>query len=147
MKIPVGRPPVGAPDKVRRHPNSGGSKVVFDAKWDVPQAPPNTKVGLTAVSKITIEGASTAQIKIFHIAGGEHSPVAVLKAPYENGQVKTNWLTTPVKGGNFQTGEYYFEVSVNGYLGVTTDALVLRDASQRNVDSFQQAPAKPKVVF
>lgn len=147
MKIPFGRPPVSAPDKVRRHPSSGGSKIVFDAKWDVLQAPPNTKVGITAVSKIAIEGASTAQIKIFHIAGSEHNPVTVLKAPYENGQVKAAWLTTPVKGGNFQAGEYYFEVSVNGYLGVTPEGLVLRDASQRNVDSFQRAAAKPKVVF
>lgn len=146
MKIPVGRPPVSAPEKVRRHPNDGGSKLVFDAEWDVAQAPPNTKVGLSAVSKISIE-AATAQIKIFHVLGGAHSPVAVLKAPYENGKVKATWLTTPVKGGNFEAGEYYFEVSVNGYLGVTPDGLVLRDATQRNQSSFQKAPPKPKVVF
>jgi hypothetical protein len=146
MKIPKGRPPVSAPEKVRRHPANGGSKLVFDAEWDVPEAPPNTKVGLTAVGSIAIE-ATTAQIKIFHIAGKEHSPVAVLKAPYENGQVKAAWTTTPVKGGNFEAGEYYFEVTVNGYLGVTPDPLVLRDASQRNQSSFQKAPPKPKVVF
>jgi hypothetical protein len=147
MKIPVGRPPVSAPEKVRRHPSDGGSKLVFDAEWDASQAPPNTKVGLTAVSKIAIEGANAAQIKIFHIEGGAYSPVAVLKAPYQNGKVKTEWLTTPVKGGNFEAGEYYFEVTVNGYLGVTPKGLVLRDATQRNSDSFQKAAPKPKVVF
>ncbi|HEX8247545.1 MAG TPA: hypothetical protein VF599_05130 [Pyrinomonadaceae bacterium] len=146
MKIPAGRPPVSAPEKVRRHPSDGGSKLVFDAEWDVPQAPPNTKVGLTAVSKISIE-AATAQIKIFHILDSVHSPVAVLKAPYENGKVKTTWTTTPVKGGNFEAGEYYFEVSVSGYLGVTPQGLVLRDATQRNQSSFQKAAPKPKVVF
>lgn len=146
MKIPVGRPPVNAPEKVRRHPSDGGSKLVFDAEWDVPQAPPNTHVGLTATSRIAIE-ATTAQIKIFHIEDKQHSPVAVLKAPFENGKVKTTWLTTPVKGGNFEAGEYYFEVTVNGYLGVTPTGLVLRDATQRNQSSFQQAPPKPKVVF
>ena len=146
MKIPVGRPPVSAPEKIRRHPSDGGSKLVFDAEWDVPQAPPNTKVGLTAVSKISIE-AATAQIKIFHVEDNVYSPVAVLKAPYQNGQVKTIWTTTPVKGGNFQAGEYYFEVTVNGYLGVTPKGLVLRDASQRNVDDFKKAPPKPKVVI
>jgi hypothetical protein len=146
MTIYTGRPPVNAPDRVRRHPSNGGSKVVFDAQWDVLQAPPNTNVGLTAVSKIAIEG-TTAMIKIFHIAGKEHSPVAVIKAPFEKGQVKATWLTTPVKGGTFEAGEYFFEVTVNGYLGVTQDGLVLRDVSQRNVSSFQQAPPKPKVVF
>src|SRR5215213_3323756 len=128
MKIPVGRPPVSAPEKVRRHPSDGAGKLVFDAEWDASQAPPNTKVGLTAVSKIPIE-AATAQIKIFHIQGNIHSPVAVIRAPYQNGKVKTEWLTTPVKGGNFEAGEYYFEVSVNGYLGVTPEGLVLRDAT------------------
>ena len=146
MKIPAGRPPVSAPEKVRRHPGDGGSKLVFDAEWDALQAPPNTKVGLTAVSKISI-AAATAQIKIFHILGSAHSPVAVINAPYENGKVTATWLTTPVKGGNFEAGEYYFEVSVNGYLGVTPEGLVLRDASQRNQSSFQKAPPKPKVVF
>jgi hypothetical protein len=146
MKIPVGRPPVSAPEKVRRHPANGGSKLVFDAKWDASEAPPNTNVGLTATSRIAIE-ATTAQIKIFHISGTEHNPVAVLKAPFENGRVKTTWLTTPVKGGNFEAGEYYFEVTVNGYLGVTPDGLALRDATQRNQSSFQKAPPKPKVVI
>lgn len=147
MKIGFGRPPVSAPEKLRRHPASGGSKLVFDAEWDVLQAPPNTKVGLTAISKIAIEGATTAQIRIFHLLGSQHNPVAVLKAPYENGQVKTAWLTTPVKGGNFEAGEYYFEVTVNGYLGVTPDPLVLRDATQRSLDGFEKAKPKPKVVF
>jgi hypothetical protein len=146
MKIFKGSSPVNAPEKVRRHPSNGGSKLVFDAKWDVRQAPPNTKVGLTAVSSIAIE-ATTAQIKIFHIADKEHSPVTVLKAPYENGQVKAVWTTTPVKGGNFEDGEYYFEVTVNGYLGVTPAGLVLRDATQRNQSTFQKAPPKPKVVI
>jgi hypothetical protein len=146
MKIPAGRPPVSAPDKVRRHPSDGASKLVFDAEWDVPQAPPNTNVGLTAVSRIAIE-ATTAQIKIFHILHKQHSPVAVIKAAYEKGKVKATWLTTPVKGGDFEAGEYYFEVTVNGYLGVTTEPLVLRDATQRNQSTFQKAPPKPKVVI
>lgn len=146
MKIPVGRPPVSAPEKVRRHPASGESRLVFDAEWDVAQAPPNTEVGLTATSRIAIE-ATTAQIKIFHISGAQHSPVAVFRAPYENGKVKAKWLTTPVKGGNFEAGEYYFEVTVNGYLGVTPKGLALRDATQRNQSSFQKAPPKPKVVI
>ena len=146
MKIPGGRPPVNAPEKIRRHPANGGSRLVFDAEWDVSQAPPNTEVGLTAVSKIAIE-ATTAQIKIFHVLDNQYSPVAVLKAPFEKGQVKAVWTTTPVKGGNFEAGEYYFEVTVNGYLGVTPKALLLRDATQRNQSSFQKAPPKPKVVF
>lgn len=146
MKIPAGKQPVNAPDKVRRHPSDGGSKLVFDATWDVRQAPPNTDVGLTAVSKIAIQ-ATTAQIKIFHVQGNQYSPVAVLKAPFEKGQVKAVWTTTPVKGGNFEDGEYYFEVTVNGYLGVTQNPLVLRDATQRNQSSFQKAPPRPKVVI
>lgn len=147
MKIPFfGSQPVNAPEKVRRHPSNGGTKLVFDANWDVLQAPPNTNVGLTAVSRIAIE-ATTAQIKIFHIHGKEYSPVAVLKVPFKNGQVKATWLTTPVKGGNFEAGEYYFEVTVSGYLGVSPQGLVLRDATQRNQSSYQNAAPKPKMVL
>lgn len=142
----VGRPPVSAPEKVRRQPNQEGTKLVFDAKWEVRQAPPNTEVGMIAVSTVKIEGTS-ATIKIFHVAGNEYTPVLVVPAKFENGQVRAKWRTTPVKGGNFQAGEYYFEVSVNGYLGVTADPLVLRDATQRNQSSFEAAKPKPKVVF
>jgi hypothetical protein len=137
MTMPVkGRPRVNAPDIIRRQPTIG-TKLVFDARWDVKEAPPNTEVGLSAVSTIKIEGAASAIIRIFHVNGKVFSPVATLKAPYANGKVTAKWRTAAVKGGSYQDGEYYFEVTVAGYLGVTAEPLVLRDASKRDQSSYQ----------
>lgn len=147
MSIRVGRPPVSAPDKVRRD-DPNGRKLVFDAKWDVEKTPPNTKVGLTAVCRLPIEG-DTAQIKVFQILGGQRIPVGqVFFAPFEDGQVKTEWTATPAKGGDFEAGEYHYEVSVGNYFGQTTKGLLLRDLIvNHNQSSFQAAKPKPKVVF
>lgn len=147
MSIRIGnRPPVNAPDKVRRD-DPNGKKLVFDAKWDVRSAPPNTEVGLTAVSKVPIEG-TTAQIKIFQLLNKQRTYLgSPIYAPYENGQVKAVWRTTPVKGGDFEAGEYHYEVSVGNYCGETIQALLLRGAAQTGVSSFESAKPKPKVVF
>jgi hypothetical protein len=148
MSIYVGRPPVNAPYKVRRDPNQNGKKLVFEAMWKVEKAPPNTEVGLLAISKVTVEG-TTAQIRIFQVLGERKIAVGeVLYAPYENGKVETVWRTMPVKGGDFEAGEYHFEVSVGSNYGETTKGLLLRDTTVRlNQSSFETAKPKPKVVF
>lgn len=119
---------INAPEKVRRD-DPKGNKLVFDAKWDVDQTPPNTKVGLTAVCRVIIEDAGdTALIKVFQLLNGQRIAVGqVFKAPFENGQIKAEWTATPAKGGDFEAGEYHYEVWVGSNYGQTSQGLLLRD--------------------
>jgi hypothetical protein len=141
------RPPVTPPEKLRRD-DPNGKKLVFEASWDTSQTPPNSKVGMTAVSKMAIEGATTAMIKVFRLFKGERTYIGQpISAPYENQQVKAAWHTTTVNGGDF-TGEYHFEVSVGNFVGETHQPLLIRDVAQRFVDDFKPATqTKPKVIF
>lgn len=135
----VGRPKINPVDKLR-DADDNATGLVFDARWEVAQAPPNTEVGIFAVSHKRIE-ATTAMVRIFYVNGRNYRPVANFKAPYADGQVTAKWRTAAVDSGNFEAGEYYFEVTVAGYLGATAEPLVLRDASQRYKSSFKPAAA------
>jgi hypothetical protein len=145
-KVNANRPRINAPDKVRRD-DPKIPKLVFDAKWDVHQAPPGTKVGLTAVALAQIEGEGhTALIKVFQILKGERVPIGpVFTAPFENGQVKTEWTTVAAKGNDYKAGEYHYEVWVGSNFGRTTKGLLLRDVPvNHNVSKFETV--KPPLI-
>jgi hypothetical protein len=130
-----------------RRDDPNGKKLVFEASWDSRQTPPNSKVGMTAVSKIQIDG-TTAMIKVFRILKGQRTYIGQpIFAPYENQQVKAVWHTTTVNGGDF-SGEYHFEVSVGNFVGETYEPLQIRDVAQTHVDDFKPASKKkPPVVI
>lgn len=140
---------VGSPQDIRRFQNQeAGKKLVFDAAWEVRQAPPNSLVGIRAVSRVQVAGTS-AEIQVYQLLDGKKIPVEVFNAPYKDGVVETHWRTVAVEGKNIQAGVYHFKVSVGSYSGETVEGLILRDSV---VDIYKSSfigvkPQKPKVVF
>jgi hypothetical protein len=146
MKTRAGSPPISAPYKVQTKPGEKGKNISFDAMWETDVAPPNTLVGLRAVSRVPIENV-TVEIKIFQMLDGRRNPVDLLQAKVENGRIQTHWRTKPAKGGNFEAGVYHFEINYNGYSSQTVKPLLLRDIMRRNESIFETAKPKPKISF
>ncbi len=141
---------VKSPQQVKRFLNEQASKkLVFDVRWEINSAPPNSYVGIKAVSRVPIENTNTAEVKIYQLLNNRETTVEIKNVPFQNGKIETEWRTKPVKAGNFEEGIYHIKISAAGYTGETVTGLKLTDsAARRNQDNFDfSLPYKPKVVF